>query len=125
MEDIQLGLSAGNLGSSSAMISQKITLPAFVRIGGSYTKTIDDNFAVAGYIEAATFKSGGITPGIGAELAFDNFIRLRAGYSSGYEISGFSFGAGLNYSFLRFDYSYIPLKLDFGNSQTFTLSFVL
>jgi hypothetical protein len=124
IEDVELGLSAGNLGSSSAMISQKITLPAFVRLGGSYTKTLDDNFALTGYLDATSFKSGGITPGIGAEFSFQNLLKLRAGYSSGNEISGYSFGAGINYNFLRFDYSYIPYKLDFGNSQTFTLSFM-
>ncbi len=124
VENVELGLSAGNLGSSSAMISQKVTLPAFVRIGGSYAKTLDDNFSVTGYVDAAYFKSGGITPGIGAEFSFQNLIRFRAGYSSGNEITGYSFGAGINYNFLRFDYSYIPYKLDFGNSQTFTLSFM-
>ena len=124
-ENVHLGLSAGNLGSSSAMISDKIVLPAFARIGGSYSEAIDDNFSAVGFADITTFRSGGITPGIGAELAFKDFLRLRAGYSSGNEITGFSFGFGVNYSFLRFDYSYIPLKLDFGNSQTFTLSFVL
>jgi hypothetical protein len=123
MQNVKLGLSAGNFGSSSAMISEKISLPAFVRIGGSYTQVIDDNFSLIGFVDAATFISSAITPGIGAEVAFRDFLRLRAGYSSGDEISGFAFGVGLNYSFLRFDYSYIPPKLDFGNSQTFTLSF--
>ena len=107
------------------MISEKISLPAFARIGGSYSKSIDENFSVTGYLDATTFKSGGITPGFGAELAFQNSVRIRAGYSSGSEITGFSFGGGIDYSFLRFDYSYVPLKLDFGNSQTFTLSFLL
>jgi hypothetical protein len=125
VENVEVGLSAGNLGSSSAMISEQITLPAFVRIGGSYAKSIGDNFSVTGYLDAATFKSGGITPSVGAELSFQNVFELRAGYSTGSEITGYSFGAGINYRFLRFDYSYIPLKLDFGNSQTFTLSFVL
>jgi len=125
IENVELGLSAGNLGSSSAMISQKITLPAFIRVGGSYTKSLDDNFSVTGFLDAASFKSGGITPGIGAEFSFQNLIKLRAGYSSGNQIAGYSFGAGINYKFIRFDYSYIPYKLDFGNSQTFTLSFIL
>lgn len=127
--DIELGLSAGNLGSSSAMIAEKIALPAFVRIGASYTKSIDDNFSGIGYVGVASFKSGSVTPSVGAELSYQNFLKLRAGYASGVDgtnfSTGFSFGAGINYSFLRFDYSYIPMKLDFGNSQTFTLSFIL
>ncbi|MGO9481906.1 MAG: PorV/PorQ family protein [Candidatus Kryptoniota bacterium] len=127
--EIELGLSAGNLGSSSAMISEKIALPAFVRIGASYIKTIDDNFRGTGYIGVVTFKSGGIMPSVGAELNYHNFLNLRAGYATATAgtnfTTGFSFGAGINYSFLTFDYSYIPMKLDFGNSQTFTLSFNL
>ncbi|MCL4540330.1 MAG: PorV/PorQ family protein [Bacteroidetes bacterium] len=125
VENVELGVSAGNLGSSSAMISEKITLPVFLRLGGSYTKSIGGNFDLTGFAGAATFKSGGITPAVGAELNYNNLIRFRAGYASGSEMTGFSFGAGVNYQFLRFDYSYVPMKLDFGNSQTFTLSFYL
>ena len=128
-ENFKLGLSAGNLGSSSAMISDRIALPEFVRVGGSYSRTIDDNFSLVGYLDLSTFKSGGITPSVGADLNYQKFLDLRAGYASGTSVAdlstGFSFGAGVSYSFLRLDYSYIPLKLDFGNSQTFTLSFAL
>lgn len=124
-QDIELGLSTGNFGSSSAMISQNIVLPVYARIGGSYTKTVDDNFTATGYAGVVTFKSGGITPSIAAELNYQNLLKLRAGYASGSDITGFSYGAGISYNFLRFDYSYVPMKLDFGNSQTFTLSFIL
>ncbi|MCL4511594.1 MAG: PorV/PorQ family protein [Bacteroidetes bacterium] len=124
-QNIELGLSAGNFGSTTAMLSQTIALPIFLRVGGSYTKTLDDNFSVTGFLGAATYKSGGITPSVGAEFNYQNILKLRAGYASGSDITGFSFGAGVNYNFLRFDYSYVPMKLDFGNSQTFTLSFIL
>jgi hypothetical protein len=124
-DNIRLGLAAGNLGSSSAMISQKITLPAFLRAGGSYTGRLDDNLAVTGFAGVVTFKSGGISPSVGAELNYQNLLQLRAGYASGNDLTGVSFGAGIHYGFLRLDYSYVPMKLDFGNSQTFTLSFLL
>lgn len=125
MQSLELGLSAGNLGSSSAMISQQITLPGFVRVGGSYTTWIDDNLSIGGFLEGVTFKSGGISPAAGAEINLERFLRIRAGYSTGIDLTGWSFGAGLSYGFLQLDYSYIPLKLDFGNSQTFTISFIL
>jgi len=127
--DIELGMSVGNMGTSSAMISEKITLPAFLRIGGSYTKSIDDNFSGTGYVGIVTFKSGNITPSLGAEISYHGFLKLRAGYATSIEgtnfSTGFSYGAGISYGFLGFDYSYIPLRFDFGNSQTFTLSFIL
>lgn len=126
--DIELGMSAGNLGSSSAMIAQKIVLPAFLRVGGSYTKSIDDNFNGTGYVGITTFKSGGIEPSIGAELGYRSFLKLRGGYTTGATgtnfSSGFSYGVGIEYGFLKLDYSYVPMKLDFGNSQTFTVSFI-
>jgi len=124
-ENVELGLSAGNLGSTTAMISDKVTLPAFARIGGSYKATIDENSSATGYLGVTTFKSGGITPAVGAEFDYRQLLRLRAGYSSGQDLTGFSFGAGINYRFLSFDYSYIPVRNNFGNSQTFTLSFNL
>jgi hypothetical protein len=128
-KNFELGLSAGNLGSSSAMISEKIALPAFIRIGGRYSATLDDNFTGTGYVGVSIMKSSNLTPSVGAELSFRNFLNLRAGYSTGVSginfSNGFSFGAGVSHSFLRFDYSYTPLKLDFGNSQTFTIKFIL
>lgn len=125
VENVRVGVSAGNLGSSSAMISEKIVLPAYVRAGGSYTTHVDDNLSLTGFAGVVTFKSGGIAPSIGADLDFRSLLDLRAGYGSGDDLTGFSFGAGIHYAFLRLDYSYIPMKLDFGNSQTFTLSFLL
>lgn len=125
VENVRVGVSAGNLGSSTAMISQRIVLPAYVRAGGSYTKHIGDNLSLTGFVGAVTFKSGGIAPSLGAELSYHNLLDLRAGYGSGNDLTGFSFGAGIHYAFLKLDYSYVPLKLDFGNSQTFTLSFLL
>ena len=125
LENTEVGISAGNLGSSSAMVAQKIDLPAYLRAGGSYTATMDNNFSLTGFLGVVTFKSGGITPSLGADLNFQNLLQLRAGYGSGNDLTGFSYGAGIHYGFLELDYSYIPMKLDFGNSQTFTLSFLL
>jgi hypothetical protein len=86
---------------------------------------MDNNFSLTGFLGVVTFKSGGITPSLGADLNFQNLLQLRAGYGSGNDLTGFSYGAGIHYGFLELDYSYIPMKLDFGNSQTFTLSFLL
>ncbi len=124
-DNARLGIAFGNLGSTSAMISQRIVLPAFLRLGGSYTKHVDNNLAVTGFAGVVTYKSGGISPSVGADLSYQNLLSIRAGYASGSDLTGLSFGAGIHYEFLRLDYSYIPVKLDFGNSQTFTLSFLL
>lgn len=125
VENVKVGVSAGNLGSSSAMIAQKIVLPAYVRAAGSYTAHLDNDFSLTGFAGLVTFKSAGITPSVGAELDFRDLLNLRAGYGSVSDLTGYSFGAGIHYGFLKLDYSYVPMKLDFGNTQTFTLSFLL
>ncbi len=125
LQNVRVGISAGNLGNSTAMISQRITLPAYLRVGGSYTTGLATAFSFTGYLGAVTFKSGGITPSVGADLSFQNMFDIRAGYGTISDLTGFSYGAGIHYGFLQLDYSYVPMKLDFGNSQTFTLSFLL
>jgi|YelNatPaOPRAMG01_1025707.scaffolds.fasta_scaffold00070_36 hypothetical protein len=120
-----VGLSIGNIGSASRMINQSITLPTFVRIGGSYLHKFSKDFSGTGYIGIQSFKSGGFHTSIGGEVAYMGMIYLRAGYNTGKDLTGISFGTGFSYKFVRFDYSYIPMKLDFGNSQTFSLNFAI
>ncbi len=122
-DNVRLGMAVGNLGTSSAMIQQKITLPAFIRLGASYSTKVGNDLSATGYAGLVTYKSGGITPSVGADVSFDSLIHLRAGYATGNDITGVSFGAGVHYGIFLFDYSYVPMKLDY--SQTFTLSFIL
>ena len=129
----KIGFAFGNIGSASEMIAQRVTLPHFVRLGGSYSTPVTDYLSAAGFVGVASFKSGGTVPSLGVEMTYDRLIVVRAGYASGDQISrssligipGFSAGAGIRYEFLRFDYSYIPLQQDFGSTQVFTLSFYL
>ena len=85
-----------------------------------------------------TFRNNNVTDDeikIGLEYGFQNLFFLRGGYSSTIQNSsgaqsninnGFTFGAGLNYSFTEgyhviFDYSYQQVK-EFGNpNHTFTI----
>ncbi len=47
VENVDLGLSAGNIGGTTAMISQSIALPTFVRAGASYKKYVGSDFSIA------------------------------------------------------------------------------
>ncbi len=62
---------------------------------------------------------------VGGEYAFREMLFLRGGYSSGYDLSKFSYGAGLKVNlygrFLSIDYAYAPFG-DFSDIQTFSLS---
>ena len=46
---------------------------------------------------------------------------IRAGYESGYETKDFTTGVGFKYSIFKFDYAFVPAKLDFGSTNSFTV----
>ena len=62
---------------------------------------------------------------VGGEYAFREMLFLRGGYSSGYDLSQLSYGAGVKLNlygrFLTIDYAYAPFG-DFADIQTFSLS---
>lgn len=125
IENSTVGLSVGNIGSASKMAYESIALPIFLRMGGSYNYKISQDFSLTGYAGIQSFRSGGTHASFGAEIELMNMIYLRSGYTTAKYLAGMSFGTGFSYKFIRLDYSYIPLKLDFGNSQTFSLNFAL
>jgi len=61
---------------------------------------------------------------LGAEYGFREFIYGRLGYRSGLAYEAFSYGFGINYLKLRFDYAFVPYS-DIGNSHRFSFFYGL
>ena len=57
----------------------------------------------------------------GVEYSYQKMLRLRAGYKTGFESQGATFGAGLQRAGYSFDYAYIDISNDLGNSHRFSL----
>jgi hypothetical protein len=55
----------------------------------------------------------------GGEYNWRNMLYGRAGYRTGLEYEDASFGIGVNYMKLNFDYAYVPHS-DLGNSHRFS-----
>ncbi len=54
---------------------------------------------------------------LGAEYDFRRMAALRLGYKIGYDSQSFSFGAGLRWHQFQFDYAFLPVDNDLGNSH--------
>lgn len=73
-------------------------------------------------VDALHYRSHPEEINVGVEYGFMNTLFLRGGYRSSEDLSGISFGAGLNVGGIVVDYSYTP-TVDFADVQRFTIGF--
>jgi hypothetical protein len=125
IKGVTLGLSLTNLGSLSAFRSEKTDLPSQIRLGGTYSIALD----VISFRTALAYSSELGTSirhiSVGTEATYNNILTIRFGYKTGYDYRDFSAGFGLRYNMVMFDYAYIPFSSQMGNSNIFSISFIL
>ena len=99
-----------------------VGLPAGVHAGLSLGRLVGSGLTLRGALEG-TFTLG--RPGVGgfgAELANVGGAALRAGWRIHDASSNLTVGAGFNSKAMRFDYAFIPLALDRGESHRFSIA---
>ena len=62
---------------------------------------------------------------VGLEAVIFGFGFVRTGYRPNDELRKFSFGAGMKYQDLSFDYVFIPFESGFGTGHVLTLGYKL
>ncbi len=101
-----------HLGTGASFRVEKTRPPTSVSIGA--TKELEfPYFSSAATISAAAVKSQGENVAhlrLGAEVWFNKVIAARGGFESGYEAHSLSFGLGVRYQFLQFDYAFVPYR---------------
>jgi hypothetical protein len=111
------GAVLSNLGPDISYIDvdQSDPLGRNIRIGAAYTPFETDMHRVLIAADASRFLIPGRTLAVdvwdaGAEYEFNRLIALRAGYISDPRgtITDFTFGLGINYRGIRFDYASVP-----------------
>lgn len=124
IENLNVSAVLRNLGSMNALRNQETKLPTEIRIGSNYNFYLTEykfDFVVAGeyqkYIEADNHIN------LGMEIIYDNLFAVRTGYQTNYETRDLSFGFGLMWGNLKFDYAYVPFKLSLGSGKIFSLAF--
>jgi hypothetical protein len=130
---LQFGAMASNLGPDISYIdaAQSDPLPRNLAVGFAY-KLIDTDFNSV-LVQAAVDKPltnsnfDDIIQHVGAEYWYAQFIALRAGYKNDNagNLKHLTFGAGLRYSLLQFDFAYIPSSEDSPLANTLRISLSL
>lgn len=124
--DVRLGGAIDNLGSMNELKTTATTLPTTFRFGGAYDfplEAIEGNITTTA--EVVSVKNEGTAHlHVGAEFAFQKMVALRAGFQSGYESKNITTGIGFKYDMFKLDYAFVPVKLDFGSSHSFTIGVV-
>jgi long-subunit fatty acid transport protein len=123
LSQLRFGIAAQNLGSMSALIDEKIKLPAAVRIGAAYQLFKSENGnGVTLSADHLTYLEGGAYPSAGAEWWLRGVLALRAGYQFGRENRGLAAGLGASLGKYRLDYGFASYQNDLGQTQSFSIA---
>ena len=118
IEGLTLAASILNLGPQATFVEEKFYPPLQLRAGAAYRY---DAPWVHGNIITATDvvfpNDGDAKLHVGAEYNYERYVSVRAGYKSNYYVQGLTFGIGVNYKNLRFDYAFLPIEFELGDSH--------
>jgi hypothetical protein len=109
----KIGMSIQNIGSDMSFIDEKVKMPVFFRVGGSFDVM---QMGESKLIAAAEFThppDNSEKLNLGAEYAFHDYLFLRGGYKLNYDTEGLTAGFGVKFpltivksSVARLDYAY-------------------
>ena len=109
----KIGMAIQNVGSDMSFIDEKVKMPVFFRVGGSFdVLQMGENKLIT----AAEFThppDNSEKLNLGAEYAFHDYLFLRGGYKMNYDTEGLTAGFGVKFpltlvksSVARLDYAY-------------------
>ena len=118
--NLTASLAVRNLGTQLKYEKVGYDAPRLVSLGAAYRKGLpwrDNSLTVSAEIESPNDNETRLA--LGGEYNWRNMIYGRAGYRTGLEYEDVSFGLGVCYLKLNFDYAYVPYS-DLGNSHRFS-----
>lgn len=123
IEGLTLAASMLNLGPQVSFVSEKFYPPFQIRGGASYRYDADWLMGSVILAADAVFPNDGDAKfHSGMEYTYRNMLAVRGGYKAGYYTQGATLGLGVRYRGLRFDYAFMPMDYEFGDSHRFSLS---
>lgn len=122
VEGLTLAASILNLGPQTKFVEEKFYPPLQLRGGIAYRY---DSEAIRGNVILASDvifpNDGDAKVHFGGEYNYGSFLSVRGGYKANYYIQGATFGLGVTYKSLRFDYGWMPMEFELGDSHRFSL----
>lgn len=127
---LSLGAAVQNLGGkpkfdqgSSSVPMTAFDLPLTVRAGAALTRPLSSLHSVATITtEVRKARAEDARFNVGGELTYKERLALRAGAKFGYDTEKVSFGIGIPWNKIRFDYAFVPLTADLGTAHLFSLT---
>ena len=114
-----------NLGSMEALKTQETKVPTEIVGGVNYFFQIPESefsFVTGGEIQKFT-KTDNTHINLGGEVLYKNIVALRIGYQSGFDTRSYTYGFGLYWRNLTFDFAYVPFQLGLGSANLFSLRY--
>jgi hypothetical protein len=124
IKGLNLSAAIKNLGTMKELRTERTKLPSELRIGPSYSFTLQDIYQITSAVEFQKYlPTSDIHFNMGAEIMYDKLIALRVGYQSGYLTKNITAGLGLMWGNLSVDYALAPFQLGLGNGNILSLQF--
>ncbi len=123
IEGLTLAASILNLGPKASFIEEKFYPPFQARLGASYR--MNEKWLDGKVIFSSDFLFSNDTDEkvlLGMEYGYNRMLSVRFGYKGGYYSQGYTMGVGVVYERLRFDYAFMPIDYDLGNSHRVSIS---
>ena len=99
-------------------------LPRSIKLGASYDRRLPGlESQVLAAFDIVLPNDGDAKQHLGGEFVYKRMLYLRAGYKAGYDSQGGTFGFGVEYQTLMFDYAFLLVKNDLGDSHRIGLTF--
>ncbi|UCF79165.1 MAG: PorV/PorQ family protein [Candidatus Eiseniibacteriota bacterium] len=124
--NLALGFGVFNVGPKMKFLTEEFDVPRSLSFGASYALPIESwsgDLLMAA--DAVLYKGEDMKAHVGAEYGFKNLASLGLGYKFGYDLEGFSVGAGVFRGPLRFGYAYSVMGSDVGDAHRVSLSYTL
>ncbi|HEX7079130.1 MAG TPA: PorV/PorQ family protein [Candidatus Eisenbacteria bacterium] len=113
----KIGMSIQNVGSDMKFIDEKVKMPVFFRVGGSFDVFQQGENRLITAAEFTHPPDNSEKLNLGAEYSFHDYLFLRGGYKLNYDTEGLTAGFGVKFpltlvksSVARLDYAYQDLK---------------
>lgn len=125
IKDLNITAAVKNLGITSKMDQERIDLPISLHVGAAkafdlLAIKLETEFIIIKNIDDDKTKMN-----LGINLPLMNAMNIRLGYKFNYDAEDLSFGFGLNWRRIIFDYAYLPFNADLNNAHIIAMTFKL
>jgi len=125
IKDSKVGISLLHVGSMNRFRTERGPLPTTLAFGASYGLSFDKFSLLLLGSQLFELQEHHAPLRAGLEGSFLDSFRIRLGYQSGPDARGVSYGVGILYAGVNFDYAYVPFSYDLGNAHLITLGLSL